>query len=59
MEAIIVRTPNHQLELAVSEWLRATRRLVRAALRATGDALVNYSRAGLMLKGGSRRLRRL
>jgi hypothetical protein len=58
MEAIIVRTPTRQLELAVSEWLRATRRLVRAAWRAASDVLVNYSRAGLLVSNGSRQRRR-
>lgn len=59
MEAILSRTPSRQLESAAADWLRATHKLARALLRVAGDALVNYSRAGLLLKSGSRRIRRL
>ena len=58
MNAIVSRAPAHQLESAVAEWLRATQRLARAVLRRAGELLVDYSRAGLMVRGGSRRMRR-
>jgi hypothetical protein len=45
--------------LATAEWLKATRRLTRAALAVTLDVLVNTSRAGLLVRGGVRRRRRL
>jgi hypothetical protein len=59
MEATFATTSGRQLEHAAADWLRATRRLARAVLRAIGDALVNYSRAGLLVNNGSRPRRRL
>ena len=59
MEAILARAPGRQLETAALAWLDATRRLARVLLAAAADVLVQYSRAGLLLKAGSRRLRRL
>jgi hypothetical protein len=59
MEATFSTASGRQLEYATTDWLRATRRLARAALRAAGDALVNYSRAGLMVRNGGRPRRRL
>lgn len=63
MDATIGRTgvphAGRSLELAAAEWLKATRRLSRAALAAAGDVLVNTSRAGLLVRGGVRRRRRL
>lgn len=58
MEAILATAHNRQLEIAATHWLLASRRLARAALRAAGDVMVRYSRAGLMVQAGSRRLRR-
>lgn len=58
MEAIITRAPA-RLGPAAADWLRATRKLARAVLRAAGEALVNYSRAALLLRGGDRPYRRL
>ena len=63
MDAIIGRAgvgaEGRSLELATAEWLKATRKLTRAALAATFDVLVNTSRAGLLVRGGVRRRRRL
>jgi hypothetical protein len=59
MDAIISRVPGRQLETAAADWLQVTRRLARAALCAAGDALVNYSRAGMLVRSGSRPRRRL
>jgi ABC-type arginine/histidine transport system permease subunit len=59
MEAIIARLPDGQLEAAAAAWLSATRKLARALLHAAGNALVQYSRAGLLLKSGSRRIPRM
>ena len=60
MEAIIGRAHTVQLRTAATDWLRATRRLSRAALRVAGDSLLKYSTAALMLKAGSSsRYRRL
>jgi hypothetical protein len=63
MEAIIGRaavgTAGRNVELALVEWLKATRRLARAALAAAGYVLVNTSRAGLLVRNGSRRRLRL
>jgi hypothetical protein len=59
MEAMIGRARGADFELAMVEWLKATRRLARAVLRATGDVLVNTSRAGLLVRNGSRRRLRL
>lgn len=58
MEAIITRAPA-RLGPAAADWLRATRKLARALPRAAGEALVNYSRAALLLRGGDRPFRRL
>ena len=58
MEAIIAGTPAH-LGPAIADWLRATRKLARAVLRAAGNVLVNYSRAALLLRGRDRPFRRL
>ena len=57
MEAILARAPA-RLEAAAAEWLRATRKLVGAASQVAGEALVQYSRAALLLKCGSRPRRR-
>ena len=59
MEAIIARASVYGLDSAVTVWLRATRRLVRAAARAAGESLVATSRAGLLVRNGSRPHRRL
>ena len=67
MDAIIGRgvlatgggTAGKGLEVVTTEWLKATRRLARVALSATLDVLVNTSRAGLLVRGGVRRHRRL
>ena len=59
MDAIIGRVHGRSLDLALAEWLKASRRLTRAALAATLDVLVNTSRAGLLVRGGVRRRRRL
>ncbi len=58
MEAILSRAPGPQLESAAADWLRATHKLARALLRVAGDALVNYSRAGLLVNAGFRPRRR-
>jgi hypothetical protein len=55
MEAITSRGPVGSIDLALAEWLKATRKLVRAALIATGNMLVNTSRAGLLVRAGNRR----
>ena len=60
MEAIITRAPRtQQLESAAGEWLRASGKLVRAALRAAGRFLVHYSRPAILLRTGGRGSRRL
>ena len=59
MDTIIGRTAVGSFDLAAAEWLKATRRLTRVALAATLDVLVNTSRAGLLVRGGARRRRRL
>lgn len=59
MEAIITGTPGRQVEAAALDWLRATRKLGRALLRAIGHMLVHYSRAAILLRGGHRPFRRL
>jgi hypothetical protein len=59
MEAIISRTAGRHLEAALAGWLLETRRVGRTVLRTIGDALINYSRAALLLRGGNRPLRRL
>lgn len=60
MEAIITRAPRTQpLESAAGEWLRASEKLVRAALRAARHYLVHYSRAAILLRTGGREPRRL
>lgn len=59
MEAIVARAPRRPLEAASANWLRATGRLGHAALRALGYALVHYSRAAILLRGGRRPFRRL
>lgn len=58
MEAITARASARQLELAAAEWLRSTRRLVRAAARATWETIIATSRAALLLQNGSRPHRR-
>lgn len=58
MEAIILRTPARPLESAFADWLRATQKLARATLRALGSALIENSRAALLLRNGSRSRRR-
>lgn len=59
MDAIIGRTSGIRIEPALAEWLKATRKLARVVLAATGNALVNYSRAGLLVRSGNRRRLRL
>jgi hypothetical protein len=59
MEAIITRAPGRQVEAAARDWVRATRRLGSALLRAIGHVLVHYSRAAILLRGGDRPFRRL
>lgn len=59
MEAIITRAPRTHLDAAAAEWLRATGKLTRAALRAVGHFLVHYSRAAILLRTGGRGSRRL
>ena len=63
MDAIIGRTAigtaGKSFDLALAEWLKATQKLARAVLAATLDVLVNTSRAGLLVRGGVRRRRRL
>lgn len=60
MEAIITRAPTtRQLELAVAEWLNASRRLARIVARAAWNALITTSRAALLVENGSRPRRRL
>jgi hypothetical protein len=58
MEAMIGRESGGSFELAMVEWVKATRSLARAVLRATGDVLVNTSRAGLLTRASGRRRRR-
>jgi hypothetical protein len=59
MEAIISRTAGRHVQAALAGWLRETRRVDRAVLRTIGNALVHYSRAAVLLRGGNRPLRRL
>jgi hypothetical protein len=59
MEAIIYRRTAPHLAPAAIQWVKATRRPLRALLNTAGSALVNYSRAALLLKGGPRQSRRL
>jgi hypothetical protein len=59
MEAIIARAPARNSGTAAAEWLRASRRLGRAALRLTQHFLVSYSRAALLLRGRDRPARRI
>lgn len=55
MDAIIGRASGIGIEPAWAEWLKATRTLARIALKVAGEVLVNTSRAGLMVRNGSRR----
>ncbi|MNC91444.1 hypothetical protein D3C83_77100 [compost metagenome] len=59
MDAIIGRLPGRQIEAAASDWLRATRRLVRAVVRGAGHVLVYYSRPAMLLRGSGRPFRRI
>ena len=59
MDTIIGRGAAGSFDVAAAEWVKATRRLTRAALAATFDVLVNTSRAGLLVRNGSRRRLRL
>jgi len=59
MEATIGRLPARRIEAAAADWLRATRRLVRAVAHGAGHLLVHYSRAAILLRGGERPFRRL
>jgi hypothetical protein len=59
MEAIITKAPRTQLDNVAGEWLRASGKLVRAVLRATGHFLVYYSRAAILLRTGGRASRRI
>jgi hypothetical protein len=60
MEAIINRAPaSRQLDLAIAEWLHATRRLAHLGARAVWQALIASSRATLLLQNGSRPRHRL
>lgn len=59
MEAIIARVPTRNFGTAAAEWMGASKRLGRAALRHTQHFLVNYSRAALLLRGGDRPARRI
>ena len=59
MEAIITRAPaTRPLELAIAEWLHATRRLARTVARAAWEELITTSRAALLVENGSRQRRR-
>jgi len=59
MDAIIARAPTRKFEAATAEWIRATKRFARAAMRLAQYGLVNYSRAALLLRGGERPARRI
>ena len=59
MDATIGRLPGRQIEAAASDWLRATRRLIRAVARGAGHVLVHYSRAAILLRGSGRPFRRI
>jgi hypothetical protein len=59
MEAIINRALGRQPEVAASGRLHEAQLLGRAALEAIGHALVHYSRAAILLRGGDRPFRRL
>lgn len=60
MEATISRIPApRRIESAVAQWLHANRHLARTIARATWETLVANSRAGLLVKNGSRSHRRL
>ena len=58
MEAIITRAPAHRLAPDGAGWIRAAWRVARTAASAVGKTLVATSRAGLLLKNGSRPRRR-
>ena len=59
MEAIINRTPGKRVEDAAADWLLEARHIGHAVLGAIGHALVDYSRAAMLLRGGNRPFRRL
>lgn len=59
MEAIIARTSTGNIGVGAAEWLRTGKQIGRATLRLTQHLLVNYSRAGLLLRGGDRPARRI
>jgi hypothetical protein len=58
MEAIVGRN-TVRLGPVAADWLRATRRMLRALARAAGYVLINYSKAALMLRGRDRPFRRI
>jgi hypothetical protein len=59
MDAIIARAPTRNFEAAAAEWMRATKRFARAAMRLARYGLVHYSRAALLLRGSERPARRI
>ena len=58
MEAIVTGT-SVCLGPIAADWLRATRRMLRALARAAGYVLVHYSKAAILLRGGRRPFRRI
>ena len=59
METIIARISTGNFGVAAAEWLRTGKQMGRAALKLTRHVLVNYSRAGMLLRGGERPARRI
>lgn len=59
MEAIITRTSGNRVEAAAAGWLTEARNIGRTVLSAISHALIHYSRAAILLRGGNRPFRRL
>ena len=59
MEAIITRASGKHPGAAAPRWLLEARNIGGTVLGAIGYVLVHYSRAAMLLRGGSRPFRRL
>lgn len=59
MQALIATASTRNFEAAAANWLQAAERTTRAAMRLAQYVLVNYSRAGMLLKGDERPARRI
>ena len=59
MEAVINRTSRNGVDASAARSLRGMREIGRRVLGAVGYALVHYSRAAMLLRGGNRPFRRM